>query len=202
MTTDHQFWAPCKTGAGDRPRNVQLWAIVGSSNAPWPWPWTRIGSRSHQCIQYVEHYQHAQPCDCSVTQYRNVAIWILWNMDTGRSLNSRDSFPRRKFKNQALISCSPGPILWPPAISFELHTKPAEEIDLEKCTFHNFGNSVTLTLTLDRVEVTLVRTSGRGLPTHQIRWKSEKLFVDIRTDTPEFQSTRSSPGDDLKINNI
>jgi len=60
---------------------------------------------------------------------------------------------------------------------------------------------VTLTLTLDRVEVTLVRICGRGLPTHQIRWKSEKLFVDlIRTDgTPEFQSTRSSVGDDLKI---
>jgi len=55
-----------------------------------------------------------------------------------------------------------------------------------------------LTLTLDRVEVTLVRICGRGLPTHQIRWKSEKLFVDVRTDTPEFQSTRSSVGDDLK----
>jgi len=41
---------------------------------------------------------------------------------------------------------------------------------------------VTLTLTLDRVEVTLVRMCGGGLPTHQIRWKSEKLFVDLRTD--------------------
>jgi len=41
---------------------------------------------------------------------------------------------------------------------------------------------VTLTLTLDRVEVTLVHICGRGLPTHQIRWKSEKLFVDVRTD--------------------
>ena len=58
----------------------------------------------------------------------------------------------------------------------------AEEVDLEKCTFRNFGSSVTFTLTLDRVEVTLVRISGRGLPTHQIRWKSEKLFVDVRTD--------------------
>jgi len=74
----------------------------------------------------------------------------------------------------------------------------AEEIDLEKCTFRNFGSSVTLTLTLDRVEVTLVCICGQGLPTYQIRWKSEKLFVDVRTydgrtDTPEFQSTRSSP---------
>ena len=77
----------------------------------------------------------------------------------------------------------------------------AEEIDLEKCTFRNSGSSVTLTLTLDRVEVTLVRICG--LPTHQIRWKSEKLFVDVRTygrtDMPEFQSTRSSVGDDLKM---
>jgi len=48
----------------------------------------------------------------------------------------------------------------------------------------------------------------RGLPTREIRWKSEKkLFVDVRTygrtngrtDTPEFQSTRSWVGDDLKI---
>jgi len=45
---------------------------------------------------------------------------------------------------------------------------------------------VTLTLTLDRVEVTLMRICGRGLPTHQIRWKSEKTFcgrTDGRTDT-------------------
>jgi len=40
---------------------------------------------------------------------------------------------------------------------------------------------MTLTLTLDQVEVTLVCIFGRGLPTHQIRLKSEKLFVDIRT---------------------
>jgi len=37
-----------------------------------------------------------------------------------------------------------------------------------------------------------VRICGRDLSTHQIMWKSEKLFVDVRTDTPEFQSTRSS----------
>ena len=118
------------------------------------------------------------------------------NIDNGRSLNSHDSFPRWKFKNRAPTSCSPGPILWPPTISFELHAEMAKEIDLEKCTFRNFGSSVTLTLTLHWVEVTLVRICGRGLPTHQIRWKSEKLFLDVRTDgrtdTPEFQSTRSS----------
>jgi len=121
-----------------------------------------------------------------------MAIWISSNIDIGRSLNSR----RWKFKNRAPTSCSPGPLLWPPTISFELHAEMAEEIDLEKCTFHNFGSPMTLTLTLDQVEVTLVRICGRGLPTHQIRWKSEKLFVDVRTDvrtdTPEFQSTTSS----------
>jgi len=66
-------------------------------------------------------------------------------------------------KNRAQTSCSPGPILSPSTISFELHAKMAEEIDLEKCNFRNFGSSVTLTLTLDRVEVTLVRICGRGL---------------------------------------
>jgi len=59
----------------------------------------------------------------------------------------------------------------------------AEEIDLEKCNFRNFTSSVTLTLTLDRVEVILMRISGRDLPTHQIRSKSgKKTFVDVRTD--------------------
>jgi len=28
---NRQFWAPRESGGGDRPRNVQLWAIVGSS---------------------------------------------------------------------------------------------------------------------------------------------------------------------------
>jgi len=50
-----------------------------------------------------------------------------------------------EFKNRAPTSCSTGPILWPSTISFELHAKTAEEIDLEKCTFRNFGSSVTLT---------------------------------------------------------
>ena len=64
---------------------------------------------------------------------------------------------------------------------------------------------MTLTLTCDRVEVTLVRICGRGLSTHQIRSKSEKHFVDGRTDRPDFQFTtcRSSPGDDIiKIESV
>jgi len=45
----------------------------------------------------------------------------------------------------------------------------AEEIDVEKCNFQNFTSSMTLILTLDRVDVTLVHISSRDLPTHQIR---------------------------------
>jgi len=56
------------------------------------------------------------------------------NIDIGRSLNSHDSFPRWKFKNRTPTSRSPGPILWPPTISFELHAEMAEEIDLEICS--------------------------------------------------------------------
>ena len=58
---------------------------------------------------------------------------------------------------------------------------------------------MTLTLTLDRVEVTLVRICGRGLPTHQIRSKSEKKFCGHTDGRTEFQFIRPSPGDDLKI---
>ena len=49
-------------------------------------------------------------------------------------------------------------------ITFELHAKMAKEIDLEKCNFRNFGSSVTLTLTLDRVKVTSSYTVHVGLP--------------------------------------
>jgi len=56
-----------------------------------------------------------------------------------------------------------------------------EETDLEKFNFRNFRSSVTLIFTLDWVKVTLAHISGRGLPIHQIRSKSEELFVDGRT---------------------
>jgi len=57
------------------------------------------------------------------------------NIDIPRSLNSRDSFPRRKVENQAQTSCSPGPMVSLTNISLELHTKMAEEIDLELCSY-------------------------------------------------------------------
>jgi len=64
-----------------------------------------------------------------------MAIWMSSNVNIGRFLNSHDSFPRWKFKNRAPTSCSPGPILWLPTISFELHAEMAEETDLEMCSY-------------------------------------------------------------------
>jgi len=60
---------------------------------------------------------------------------MSWNIDIQGTLNCRDSFLRRKFENRSPASCRPGPILSSPTISFELHTKVAEEIDLEMCSY-------------------------------------------------------------------
>ena len=112
-------------------------------------------------------------------------IWISWNIDIGRSLNCRDSFSKRKFKNWAPISYSPGHILWQRNISFELRAKTAEEIDLEKCTFRNFRSSVTLTLTLDRVKVTLTYTVGPTCRTSS--WPNHVTVVSRITEIWPFE---------------
>jgi len=72
------------------------------------WPPT---SRSHQHAQYIQDDQQTRPCDSSLKQYGNMALWKSCNIDIPRSLKSRDSLLRRKFKNWALTSCRPGPIL-------------------------------------------------------------------------------------------
>ena len=59
-------------------------------------------------------------------------------------MNSHDSFPRWKFKNRAPTSCSPGPMLWPPTISFELHAEMAEEINLEMCSYGQLSEAQML----------------------------------------------------------
>ena len=64
-----------------------------------------------------------------------MAIWISWTIDIRRSLNSRDSFPGRKFENRAPTSCRPGPVLSKSTVTFELHAKVAEEIDVELCSY-------------------------------------------------------------------
>jgi len=56
---------------------------------------------------------------------------MSWNIDIPCSYNSSDTFRRRKFENWPPRSCRPGPILSISTISFELHTKVAEEIYLE-----------------------------------------------------------------------
>jgi len=136
-----------------------------------------------------------------------MVIWISWDIDIPQNLNSDDSFPRRKFENWALTICSPGicspgPMLSPPTISFELHAKTAEDIALEKCNFHNFGSSVTYTL--DWVKVTLYAYPVDVYPHTKLDGNRKNFLwiygrMDWRTDTPEFQSIRSSPGNDLKI---
>jgi len=65
-------------------------------------------------------------------------IWPFeFRIDIRQSLNSRDSFSRRKFKNRAWTSCSTGHILLPTTISFEFHATTGQEIDLEECTLAN-----------------------------------------------------------------
>ena len=83
-------------------------------------------------------HQHAQPCGCSITHYGNMAIWISWNIDIRRNLNSRDSFPGRKFENRAPISCRSGAIVSLSIISFDVHAKVAE-IDLEMCSYEQLS---------------------------------------------------------------
>jgi len=109
----------------------------------------------------------------SVTQYRNMAVWISWNIDITWSLNSRDSFPRRIFENRAPISYRPGVILSPATISFELHAKMAEEIDLEMCCYGQLSEVQIvrdLDLDLGWVKVTSSYTVRVGLPACKITW--------------------------------
>jgi len=84
-----------------------------------------------------------------------MAIWMSWNTDIPWSLNSSDTFPRRKFKNRAPTSCRSGPILSMSTISFELHVKVAEEIDLEMCIYGQLS------------EVQMVRVIDLGLGSGQ-----------------------------------
>ena len=68
-------------------------------------------------------------------------------------------------------------------ISFELHDKMAEEIDLENCNFRDSRSPVTLTLTLNRVEVKLIGISGRGTDLQSTRSKG-KINSGRHTDHP------------------
>jgi len=64
-----------------------------------------------------------------------MAICISWNVDIRRSLNCRDSFPERKFEHRTPISCRPRAVASPSTISFDVHAKVADGIDLEMCSY-------------------------------------------------------------------
>jgi len=59
---------------------------------------------------------------------------MSWNINIPWSLNSSDTFPRRKFENRPPTRCREGHILLTSTISFELHAKVAE-IELEMCIY-------------------------------------------------------------------
>jgi len=102
-----------------------------------------------------------------------MAIWISWNIDTPRSLNSHDSFPIRKFENRAPNSCRAGPILSLATISFELHANMAEKIDLEMCSYGQFSEVQMLCdLDLGSGKVTSTYTVRVALPAWTTVWCS------------------------------
>jgi len=103
------------------------------------------------------------------------------------------------------MSCISGPIQSPPTISFKLHAKTVEEIDVQKCNFRNFWSSVTLTLTLDRSRSHWCAYLVKVYPHTKLDGNRKTFYGRTYgrtygwTDTPEFQSTRSLVGDDLKM---
>jgi len=54
-------------------------------------------------------------------------------------LNSRDSFRGRKFENRTPTSCRSRAVVSLSTISFDVHAKMAEEIDLEMCSYGQFS---------------------------------------------------------------
>jgi len=97
----------------------------------------------HSTCRTTRRPNHVTVALCS-TEIWPFEIWISWNIDIWRILNSRDSFPRTKFKNRALTSCRSGPILWQTTVSFELREKVAEEIHLEMCIYGQLSEVQTL----------------------------------------------------------
>jgi len=111
-----------------------------------------------------------------------MAIWISWNIDIPRSLNSRDSFPRRKFENRVPASCRPGTILSPTNHQFWAPRQNGGGDRPRKVQFSQLRRLCDLDLDL---------RSGRGHTGAHIRSRSthtpneieiRKTFVDLRTD--------------------
>ena len=54
-------------------------------------------------------------------------------------MTSRDSLPGRKFENRTPTSCTSCAIVSLSTISFDVHAKVAEEIDLEMCSYEQLS---------------------------------------------------------------
>jgi len=138
-----------------------------------------------------------------VTQYRNTAIWISWNMDIRRSLNSLViAFLEGNSKiglRQAVVQV-PYYHKQPSVLSC---TQNGGEDRARKVQFSKLRKLRDLDLDL---------RSGRGntgahcayvvevYPHTKLgRNRKKNLWTYGRRDTPEFQSTRSSVDDDLKL---
>ena len=71
-------------------------------------------------------------------------------------MTSRDSLPGKKFENRTPTSCTSCAIVSLSTISFDVHAKVAEEIDLEMCSYEQLSE-VQMVCDLD-----LDRESGQG----------------------------------------
>jgi len=125
----------------------------------------------------------------------------LCNIHILRSLKSHDSLLRWKFKNWAPTSCRVGPYYQnrPSVLSARQNGKGDKHRKVQFSELQKL-NDLDLDLGSGQSHTGVHIQSSRGLPTHQIISKSEKLFMDGWTyvrnyvrmdgwrDTPELQS--------------
>jgi len=175
---NHHFWAPywkwrrrqtyrkVKFAKFQKPRDLDL--ELGSS-------------QSHICM-HITCRTTGLPNRVTLKQYGNMAIWNSCNVDISWSLNSRDNFSKRKFEN------------WAPTRSRIYHPflSPRQngggDRPIESAIFGNFRkfrSPVTLTLTLDRIEVTSCSTHSR--PTCSISMPNRMWLSTSNTEIWPFE---------------
>jgi len=125
-------------------------------------------------------------------------IWISWNIDIPRRLNSRDSFPSRKFENRSPISYRSGSILSPSTIRIELHAKVAEEIDLEICSYEQLSevqilHNLDLDLRLGQGH-TNIHSTRRAQPCHCsiTHYRNMPIWISWNIDIRRSLNSRDS----------
>ena len=130
-----------------------------------------------------------------------MVIWISWNIDIRRSLNSHDIFPRRKFQNRAQTHYRPGPILSLPTVTFEFHAKMAEETDVDTCSYGQLSEVQMvrdLDLDLDRVKVMATYTVRVGLPAYPtcdcsiMQFQNMAIWISWNIDIRRSLNSRDS----------